>query len=169
MHRLRRMFCTSFVSAIYLPLISVAEASGTIIVSCAPALSSFWNNIFTKSKLYSSLHTGLLSRTSRTSHTSRTSRSSRSSHWASGKSGTAQHTRDKPDPFESLSYLELDVPYHQPVYVPDQPGISRTKIYSSDSPVPPKNDVISKSTVIKQSSERGSTNGRYNQKSGYRI
>ncbi|KAH7383206.1 hypothetical protein BKA66DRAFT_570245 [Pyrenochaeta sp. MPI-SDFR-AT-0127] len=38
---------------------SSAEQFGTVIVSCAPALSSFWNNIFTKTRLYSTLRSRL--------------------------------------------------------------------------------------------------------------
>ncbi|KAF2645170.1 hypothetical protein P280DRAFT_444629 [Massarina eburnea CBS 473.64] len=36
-----------------------AEIFGTVIVSCAPALSSFWYNILTKTRLYARLRSGL--------------------------------------------------------------------------------------------------------------
>ncbi|CAO2650984.1 Nn.00g092810.m01.CDS01 [Neocucurbitaria sp. VM-36] len=43
---------------------STAEQFGTVIVSCAPGLASFWYNIFTKSRIYSSLHSIILHRPS---------------------------------------------------------------------------------------------------------
>lgn len=41
---------------------STAEQFGTVIVSCAPGLASFWYNVFTKSRIYSSLHSRILHR-----------------------------------------------------------------------------------------------------------
>ncbi|KAL8872301.1 MAG: hypothetical protein Q9174_002049 [Haloplaca sp. 1 TL-2023] len=46
-------------------LITFVEVHVTIMVSCAPALSSFWFNIVTPSKFYSSLRSNLATRTSR--------------------------------------------------------------------------------------------------------
>lgn len=40
---------------------STAEIFGTVIVSCTPSLWSFWFNIFTKTKLYSSLRSTIWS------------------------------------------------------------------------------------------------------------
>lgn len=42
------------------PHFSVAECYVTIIVSCAPAMSSFWANIFTKSAFYSNFRSSFL-------------------------------------------------------------------------------------------------------------
>ncbi|KAJ4368975.1 hypothetical protein N0V83_006057 [Neocucurbitaria cava] len=41
---------------------SIAEQFGTVIVSCAPGLASFWYNVFTKSRIYSSLHSIIMHR-----------------------------------------------------------------------------------------------------------
>lgn len=40
--------------------ISIAEQFGTVMVSSAPGLASFWHNIFTKTWIYASLHSKLL-------------------------------------------------------------------------------------------------------------
>ncbi|KAL8736079.1 MAG: hypothetical protein Q9181_002577 [Wetmoreana brouardii] len=50
-------------NGINLAITTVVEVHITIIVSCAPALSSFWLNIFTKSRLYYSLRSSILCRT----------------------------------------------------------------------------------------------------------
>ena len=44
--------------------LSTAEQFGTVIVSCAPGLASFWYHIFTKSRIYSQIQSKILHRSS---------------------------------------------------------------------------------------------------------
>lgn len=118
-------------------LISIrfSEVFGTVIVSCATVLSSFWLNIFAKSRLYSSLRSGRFSRKS---------------------TSTTEPYPDSDSHYNSTSKLghrhnhlhnELDD-------ASGRSGNGGVKIHSSASESIPMKDVIVRSTDISQAVKR---------------
>ena len=118
---------------------SFFEVFGTVVVSCAPALFSFWVNIITPSKFYSSLCSRLFSRAS-------PSNSKRQESDDTVKDGL-RHRFSPTSPEFNRAYKELPDDGHNPA------GKPYTEIYSSiDKPISMEN-IITKSTTIKQLSE----------------
>lgn len=113
------------------------EGYTTIIISCAPAMSSFWVNIFSKSAFYSRLRTGFYSL---------------SGPWTSQKDGSfAKSQKQLPhsgspadNAVDSHGYYELrDMRYSSP---------SKPTITSDHQPFD-RQGIIQKSTTISQFSE----------------
>ena len=119
--------------------ISFAECYVTIMVSCSPAISSFWKNVFSKSTFYSSLRSRLTF-----------SRSTRSRNTKEPSPGYAVKQAAFPRSCSHLvrnssGYYELhDKAYKEPLTVTYSPGFA---------PFDGK-WLITKSTTIDQSTEK---------------
>ncbi|KAI9644958.1 hypothetical protein NHQ30_006993 [Ciborinia camelliae] len=122
-----------------------AEVFGTVSVSCAPALSSFWLKIFTQTQFYHSfrsLQAGLLSRVSLTED--------RNVQADGDKYGSTSNLK------KQHTYNELDTD----TLNPGRAKAPHTKVYSSTPEIDPipLDNIITKSTQIEQSSRSlGST------------
>ncbi len=114
------------------------EVHGTIIVSCAPALSSFWFNIFIKSRFYSSLLSATISWTPRSKDR---------------KAASIGYSGERLPDNGSSSQLKKHHTYELYDGVSGRSKCLHTKIYSSAGDSIPTSNVITTSTRIAQSSE----------------
>ena len=129
-----KWLCRTAKDLILISVASFFEVFGTIIVSCAPALFSFWLNIVAPSKLYSSLLSSRL-------FFSRASPSKNKKRNAEAGNNVLRHRFSSSPPKFNHAYEAAGrTPY--------------TEIYSSaDEPIVTGENVITKSITIKQLSE----------------